>query len=56
MLRKISRETLPLESPDVFGAMRTTLTTASGSRVHLALAVILLVACSVNLLLLCARL
>jgi hypothetical protein len=36
--------------------MRTILTTTGGSRVHLALAVILLTACSVNLLLVCARL
>jgi hypothetical protein len=36
--------------------MRTILTTAGGSRVHLALAVVLLAACSVNLLLVCARL
>jgi hypothetical protein len=36
--------------------MRTTLTTAGGSTVYLALAVILLTACSVNLLLVCARL
>jgi hypothetical protein len=40
----------------MFSAMRTTLKTAGGSRVHLALAIILLAACSVNLLLVCARL
>jgi len=36
--------------------METMFTTAGGRRVHLALAVILLAACSVNLLLVCARL
>jgi hypothetical protein len=35
--------------------METMFTTAGGSRVHLALAVILLAACSVNLLLVFAR-
>jgi hypothetical protein len=40
----------------MFSAMKTTLTTAGGSRMHLALAVVLLTACSVNLLLVCARL
>jgi hypothetical protein len=50
------RETLPPESSDVLRAMKTTLTTAGGSTVHLALAVVLLAACSVNLLLVCARL
>jgi hypothetical protein len=36
--------------------MTTMLATADGSRVHLALAVVLLAACSANLLLVCARL
>jgi hypothetical protein len=40
----------------MFPTMRTAFTTAGGSRVHLALAIILLAACSVNLLLVCTRL
>jgi hypothetical protein len=40
----------------MFPAMRTAFPTVGGSRVHLALAVMLLAACSVNLLLVCTRL
>jgi hypothetical protein len=54
MAQKISRETLPLESPDVLRAMRPILKTPS-HRVHITLAVALLAACSVNLLLVWAR-
>jgi hypothetical protein len=53
MRRKILGETHPLESPDIFSAMTTMLTTSS-ERVHVALTFTLLAACAANLLLLCA--
>jgi hypothetical protein len=45
-------ETLRVESPDVFTAMRTTFKT-SGERVHVVLTVTLLAACAANLVLVC---